>query len=84
MEGKLKAGHLGDGQCSSLGHFSFWTEESVAFQRLVSEAGSGEVMEIWSFGKACVSPLTSSACTVTLRGQQQIQQNYGTYLKKDR
>ena len=44
----------------------------------------GEVMEIWSFGKACVSPLTSSACTVTLRGQQQIQQNYGTYLKKDR
>ena len=44
----------------------------------------GEVMEIWSFGKACVSPLTSSACTVTLRGQQQIQQNSGTYLKKDR
>ena len=44
----------------------------------------GEVMEIWSFGKACVSPLTSSACTVTLRGQQHIQQNYGTYLKKDR
>ena len=42
----------------------------------------GEVMEIWSFGKACVSPLTSSACTVTLRGQQQIQQNSGTYLKK--
>ena len=44
----------------------------------------GEVMEIWSFGKACVSPLTSSACTVTLQGQQQIQQNSGTYLKKDR
>ena len=43
MEGKLKAGHLGDGQCSSLGHFPFWTEESVAFQRLVSEAWSGEM-----------------------------------------
>ena len=46
MKGKLKAGHLGDGQRSSLGHFPFWTEESVAFQRLVSEAWSGEVMEI--------------------------------------
>ena len=46
MEGKLKAGHLGDGQCSSLGHFPFWAEKSVAFQRLVSEAWSGEVMEI--------------------------------------
>ena len=48
MEGKFKGGHLGDGQCSSLGHFSFWAEESVAFQRLVSESGSDEVMEIWA------------------------------------